>query len=250
MGLGLEGDYRLLCGFLPPVGRHVPLSHCGRGRIGGFTTVWLMSASRSSSGKNITFHLPRRSLMIAGIAFGVGVLLFLVVWLSSRNDDFYKAGPAATPQQVADIEPLPEPLPAAAGSSDMPDAKPLPPGEDAPQLVETAPPPPPAAAAPTTEAAPVAAAAGDRPQPIADQSPPPSYPPAALRRGDAGTVVVRVDVDATGYPSNVTIIERSGSRDLDRAAADAVRRWRFQPAQSNGQPVPGSIEVPFDFKPQ
>lgn len=88
-----------------------------------------MSASRSSSGKNITFHLPRRSLMIAGIAFGVGVLLFLVVWLSSRNDDFYKAGPAATPQQVADIEPLPEPLPAAAGSSDMPDAKPLPPAK-------------------------------------------------------------------------------------------------------------------------
>ncbi len=250
MGLGLEGDYRLLCGFLPPVGRHVPLSHCGRGRIGGFTTVWLMSASRSSSGKNITFHLPRRSLMIAGIAFGVGVLLFLVVWLSSRNDDFYKAGPAATPQQVADIEPLPEPLPAAAGSSDMPDAKPLPPGEDAPQLVETAPPPPPAAAAAPPTEAPVAAAAGERPQPIADQSPPPSYPPAALRRGDAGTVVVRVDVDATGYPSNVTIIERSGSRDLDRAAADAVRRWRFQPAQSNGQPVPGSIEVPFDFKPQ
>lgn len=249
MGLGLEGDYRLLCGFLPPGGRHVPLSHSGRGRIGGFTTVWLMSASRSSSGKNITFHLPRRSLMIAGIAFGVGVLLFLVVWLSSRNDDFYKAGPAATPQQVADIEPLPEPLPAAAGSSDMPDAKPLPPGEEAPQLVETAPPPPAAAAAPTTEV-PVAAAAGDRPQPIADQSPPPSYPPAALRRGDSGTVVVRVDVDATGYPSNVTIIERSGSRDLDRAASDAVRRWRFQPAQSNGQPVPGSIEVPFDFKPQ
>jgi len=250
MGLGLEGDYRLLCGFLPPGGRHVPLSHSGRGRIGGFTTVWLMSASRSSSGKNITFHLPRRSLMIAGIAFGVGVMLLLVVWLSSRNDAVYKAGPAATPQQVADIEPLPEPLPAAAGSSDMPDAKPLPPGEEAPQLVETAPPPPPAAAAAPPTEAPVAAAAGARPQPIADQSPPPSYPPAALRRGDSGTVVVRVDVDATGYPSNVTIIERSGSRDLDRAASDAVRRWRFQPAQSNGQPVPGSIEVPFDFKPQ
>ena len=99
MGLGLEGDYRLLCGFLPPGGRHVPLSHSGRGRIGGFTTVWLMSASRSSSGKNITFHLPRRSLMIAGIAFGVGVLLFLVVWLSSRNDDFYKAGPAARSEE-------------------------------------------------------------------------------------------------------------------------------------------------------
>jgi protein TonB len=91
-------------------------------------------------------------------------------------------------------------------------------------------------------------AAGDRPQPIADQSPPPTYPPAALRRGDSGSVVVRVDVDATGMPFNATIVQRSGSRDLDRAAVDAVRRWRFMPAQSNGQAVPGSIEVPVDFK--
>lgn len=211
-----------------------------------------MSASRSTSGKNITFQLPRRSLMIAGIAFGVGVALFVAVWLSSRNDDFYKAGPAQTPQQVAEVEPLPEPLAAAAGSSDMPDAKAPPADAEKPQLVETAPPPPPAAAAaaPAVEAAPAAAAAGDRPQPIAEQSPPPTYPPAALRRGDTGSVVVRVDVDATGYPSNVTVIQRSGSRDLDRAASDAVRRWRFQPAHSNGQAVPGSIEVPFDFKAQ
>ncbi len=209
-----------------------------------------MSASRSSSGKNITFQLPRRSLMIAGIAFGVGVLLFLVVWLSSRNNDFYKAGPAQTPQQVAEVEPLPEPLPAAAGSSDMPDARPVPVEEEAPQLVETAPPPPVAPAAPAPETAPVATTAGDRPQPIADQSPPPTYPPSALRNGVEGSVVVRVDVDATGYPMNVTVVQRSGSRELDRAATDAVRRWRFQPAHSNGQAVPGSIEVPFDFKAQ
>ena len=45
-------------------------------------------------------------------------------------------------------------------------------------------------------------------------------------------------------------LQRSGSRELDRAATDAVRRWRFTPAQSNGQAVPGSIEVPFDFKTQ
>ncbi|WP_421567431.1 TonB family protein [Stenotrophomonas sp. PD6] len=212
-----------------------------------------MSASRSSSGKNITFHLPRRSLKIAGIAFGVGVLLFLVVWLSNRNSDFYKAGPAQTPQQVAEVEPLPEPLAAAAGSSDMPDAKAPPADEEKPQLVETAPPPPPAPtapAAPTTAPPQSAMAAGDRPQPIADQSPPPTYPPAALRRGETGSVVVRVDVDATGVPMNVTIVQRSGSRDLDRAATDAVRRWRFLPAQNNGVAVTGSIEVPFDFKAQ
>ena len=85
--------------------------------------------------------------------------------------------------------------------------------------------------------------------PIADQSPPPQYPSAALRRGDSGTVVVRAEVDASGMPTAVTVIERSGSRELDRAARDAVSRWRFTPASSNGQPVAGSIEIPFDFKP-
>ncbi|WP_313465575.1 energy transducer TonB, partial [Stenotrophomonas sp.] len=89
-----------------------------------------------------------------------------------------------------------------------------------------------------------------QPMPVAGQSPPPTYPAAALRRGESGSVVVRVDVDATGYANNITVIQRSGSRELDRAATDAVRRWRFSPALSNGQPVPGSIEVPFDFKPQ
>lgn len=207
-----------------------------------------MSASRSSSGKTLTLHLPAHSLKIAGIAFGVGLLLFVAVWASNRKKDFYTAGPTPTPQQVAEVEPLPEPLAAAAGSSDMPDAKDPPAQAEKPQLVETAPPPPAAAPAPLPEAAPAPIAAGDRPQPIADQSPPPSYPPAALRRGESGSVVVRVDVDATGMPFNATIVQRSGSRDLDRAAVDAVRRWRFTPAQSNGQAVTGSIEVPFDFK--
>ena len=99
--------------------------------------------------------------------------------------------------------------------------------------------------APTT-AGPVA---NDRPMPIAGQSPPPSYPPAALRRGESGSVVLRVEVDATGRPYGVALVQRSGSRDLDRAATEAVRRWKFTPAMSNGQAVPGTIEVPFDFTP-
>lgn len=212
-----------------------------------------MSAPRSSPAKSFTVHIPRNALKIAGIAFGVGVLLFVVVWLTGRDKEFFRADDPATqtPQETAQVEPLPEPLPAAAGSSDMPDAKPAPVQEEAPKLVETAPPPP-----ASTEAAPAApgsaapATGNSQPMPVAGQSPPPTYPAAALRRGESGSVVVRVDVDATGYANNITVVQRSGSRELDRAASDAVRRWRFSPALSNGQPVPGSIEVPFDFKPQ
>lgn len=212
-----------------------------------------MPATRSTSGKSITLQIPRNSLKIAGIAFGVGLLLFVAVWLSSRDKGFYQADPAAkTPQQVAEVEPLPEPLAAAAGSSDMPDARPAPPPEEVPQLVETTPAPPPMAeAAPAAGANPAAQAAvpSDRPMPIAGRSPPPTYPPAALRRGESGSVVLRVDVDATGRPYGVTLVQRSGSRDLDRAATEAVRRWHFTPAMANGQAVPGTIEVPFDFTP-
>lgn len=212
-----------------------------------------MPATRTSSGKSITLQIPRNALKIAGIAFAVGLLLFVVVWLSSRDKGFFQADPAAkTPQEVAEIEPLPEPLAAAAGSSDMPDARPAAPPEETPTLVETTPAPAPMVegvpapgSAPTT-AGPVA---NDRPMPIAGQSPPPTYPPAALRRGESGSVVLRVEVDATGRPYGVALVQRSGSRDLDRAATEAVRRWKFTPAMSNGQAVPGTIEVPFDFTP-
>jgi len=49
-------------------------------------------------------------------------------------------------------------------------------------------------------------------------------------------------------PINVTVAASSQSRDLDRAALDAVRRWRFRPAQRDGQPVAGTVVVPIEFK--
>ncbi|WP_369938089.1 energy transducer TonB [Xanthomonas tesorieronis] len=218
-----------------------------------------MSTSPPSSNTGIVLRLPRRLLVIVSIAFCAGLLLFLAVWLVGRKDnDFYKPQPAQVQQDATEIKPLPEPLPAGSGASDMPQAKP-PAAEDAPKLVETAPPaaPPPAdamapapgsidGAAAGTNA--TALAPGDRPVPLEGQ-PPPRYPSAALRRGDSGTVVVRVEVDASGNPGGVALVKRSGSRDLDRAAMEAVRRWRFRPAQQKGQAVAGSLEIPFDFKP-
>ena len=218
-----------------------------------------MSTSPPPSNTGIVLRLPRRLLVIVGIAFCAGLLLFLAVWLVGRKDnDFYKPQPAQVQQDTAEIKPLPEPLPAGSGASDMPQAKP-PAAEEAPKLVETAPPaaPPPAdalgpapsgidGAAAGTNA--TALAPGDRPVPLEGQ-PPPRYPSAALRRGDSGTVVVRVDVDASGNPGGVALVKRSGSRDLDRAAMEAVRRWRFRPAQQKGQAVAASLEIPFDFKP-
>jgi periplasmic protein TonB len=87
------------------------------------------------------------------------------------------------------------------------------------------------------------------PSPIAG-NPLPEYPVTALRRGEGGTVVLQVQVDPTGQPVDVDIARRSGSRELDRAAIEAVREWRFKPAIRNGKPVTALVELPIDFKPQ
>lgn len=77
----------------------------------------------------------------------------------------------------------------------------------------------------------------------------PKYPASMLRAGVGGTVVVLADVDAQGNAIDVRVVERSGERDLDRAALTAVRQWRFEPAMRNGKAVATSVKVPVDFKP-
>jgi protein TonB len=46
---------------------------------------------------------------------------------------------------------------------------------------------------------------------------------------------VRVDVDAQGYPTDVSVETSSGNSDLDRAAKEAARRWTFNPATIDGR---------------
>ena len=84
---------------------------------------------------------------------------------------------------------------------------------------------------------------------IAEHSPPPEYPASALRKGERGVVMLSVAVDAQGRPTRVRVVQRSGSRALDRAAVEAVQRWRFQPALSAGQAVAGEVEIPIEFSP-
>lgn len=76
----------------------------------------------------------------------------------------------------------------------------------------------------------------------------PTYPAAALRSREEGTVLLRVEVDAQGAPTSVEVESSSRSRDLDRAARDAVRQWSFSPAVENGQPVASTVTVPVDFR--
>lgn len=216
-----------------------------------------MSTSRDRA---FTFRLPHRALWIALGAFVAGLLLFAIVWLSNRGDEsFYSVKPADQTGTEAASAPLPEPAAANQGASGMqaPSAGAQAQADagqtgasafPAPVAEETAP----STDAATTPAASAPAAAAPpqnraTPLPIDGQSPPPTYPPAALRKGETGTVMVRIQVDAQGNPGGVALIQRSGSRDLDRAAMEAVRKWKFQPAIDDGQPVAGTVDIPVEF---
>ncbi len=79
-------------------------------------------------------------------------------------------------------------------------------------------------------------------------NPAPAYPWLARRNGEEGRVVVRVTVDAAGRAAMTELARSSGHQRLDRAALEALERWRFAPAERGGRPVPGTVEVPVTFR--
>lgn len=195
----------------------------------------------------------RRSLLWVLGAFVLGLALFALVLSRGRNDDaFFRADQAPPTAASPRYAPLPTPSAAEPGdtASSMGQA---PSGEQAdsaerPRLVETAPPAPPQAM-PRPDAPPPTSTP-TRPEPIAGRTPAPRYPSQSLRRGESGTVMVRADIGIDGVPTSVEVSNGSGSRYLDRAAVDAVKRWRFRPAMRDGQPTPGTVMVPISFQAQ
>jgi len=78
-------------------------------------------------------------------------------------------------------------------------------------------------------------------------NPPPKYPRIARRRGWQGRVLLRVSVSPEGYSEAVAVQSSSGYEELDEAAIEAVRKWRFNPAKRGDTAVIGSAIVPIYF---
>jgi protein TonB len=51
-----------------------------------------------------------------------------------------------------------------------------------------------------------------------------------------------------GRIGDVLIEKTAGHPDLDEAAADAVRRWRFEPARRGSEPVAMWVLLPVEFR--
>ncbi len=76
----------------------------------------------------------------------------------------------------------------------------------------------------------------------------PSYPNSARRLGIQGMTTLRVYVAADGRVGEVQVQESAGHADLDNAAADAVKRWRFEPARRGTEPVGVWVLLPVEFR--
>jgi protein TonB len=76
----------------------------------------------------------------------------------------------------------------------------------------------------------------------------PSYPSSARRLGIQGMTTLRVYVAADGRVGEVLVHESAGHPDLDSAAAEAVKRWRFEPARRGAEPVGVWVLLPVEFR--
>jgi periplasmic protein TonB len=72
------------------------------------------------------------------------------------------------------------------------------------------------------------------------------YPQQARADLIQGDVVIDLLIDATGKVTNMQVI--SGHPLLQRAAMDAVRQWKYEPARLNGQPISISTKVSVTFR--
>lgn len=74
----------------------------------------------------------------------------------------------------------------------------------------------------------------------------PNYPSNALRMRLEGPVQVMATVSKSGNITAVKVV--SGEPLLARAAADAVKQWKYKPYLLNGEPVEVQTQVTINFK--
>jgi protein TonB len=164
-----------------------------------------------------------------------------------------EAAPETPPPPLPQPTPPPRPEPKVL-SSTRPSESPMtaPPPEDEPaEPAPTAPPTVAATPAPTAAAAESAAPSLVPPDFRAAylNNPGPQYPYASKRLREEGEVLLKVLVSESGQAEQVRVEQSSGYPRLDEAAVDVVRkRWRFVPAQQDGEAVSAWVLVPMIFE--
>jgi periplasmic protein TonB len=159
------------------------------------------------------------------------------------------------PELATAVEPPPPDLPPPVFPVEAPPPKPPPqpekPKPPPPKPVQKRPAPPqapvdaqPQQAAPAAPAAPKTVSASQ----LGYLVPPnPIYPARARKAGEQGNAVVRVLIDVTGRPAQVSLQTSSGHPELDQSALSAVRAAQFRPYAEGGLTQAVWVLVPINF---
>jgi len=86
------------------------------------------------------------------------------------------------------------------------------------------------------------------PEPVEGYTPSPTYPARARRMGWQGEVVCVLSIGADGSVLDVRVERSSGYALLDESALDALRKWRFRPAERGGEPIPMDVRKRLVFE--
>jgi len=75
----------------------------------------------------------------------------------------------------------------------------------------------------------------------------PEFSEEARKAKYQGTVVLAIEVDTSGRPANIRVLQGLGLG-LDEKAVEAVLKWRFKPALRDGKPVTTAATVQVTFR--
>jgi len=76
----------------------------------------------------------------------------------------------------------------------------------------------------------------------------PTLPPDAKARNIFGKVSVEAEIDKTGKPSSVKVL--NGDPALAAAVVEAVKKWRWEPVRLNGVRVEAVTTITVNFEPR
>ena len=163
--------------------------------------------------------------------------------------------PPPPPDLATVVEPPPPDLPPPVFPVEAPPPPPPPqpekPKPPPPKPVQKRPPTPqapvdaqPQQAAPAAPAAPKTVSASQLGYLVA---PNPIYPGRSRKAGEQGNVMIRVLVDVTGRPAQVSLQTSSGHPELDQSALSAVRAAQFRPYAEGGVAQAVWVLVPINF---
>lgn len=75
----------------------------------------------------------------------------------------------------------------------------------------------------------------------------PQYTKEARAAKIEGEVTLSSVIGADGVPSEIKVVRGLGMG-LDEKAVECLQQWRFKPATSHGEPVPGKVRVGINFR--